>query len=360
MADVVLKGVTKVFGKGKQRVVAVDNVSLSIDEGLLVTLLGPSGCGKTTILRLIAGFEHPTAGEIFIKGKIVNDVPPQKRNTAMVFQSYGLFPHMTVFENVAYGLKVRRFSRREIKEKVMWALDLVDLGGLEDRFPRQLSGGQQQRVAVCRAIVTEPKVLLLDEPLSNLDAKLRIKTREELRRLQQRLSITSIYVTHDQAEAMAISDKIGIMKDGKIQQLGSPDEIYAHPKNKFVADFIGGANFYKGTVIEVRDGWIMVEMLGISMKIIQDGDFSKGDEVEVVVRPEAIDLVPQKEGEFVGTVQLSHYTGSIIVYEIKLENGERMQVEVANPLERGLLKKGDIVGINLHKNNIYLLKKEFY
>lgn len=357
MADVILKGVTKVFGKGEDEVIAVDDVSLSIEEGLLVTLLGPSGCGKTTTLRLVAGFEYPTAGELFIGGKMVNDVPPQKRDTAMVFQSYGLFPHMTVFENVAYGLKVRRFPRREIREKVARALSLVDLEGLENRPPGQLSGGQQQRVAVCRAIVTEPKVLLLDEPLSNLDAKLRIETREEIRKLQQRLSITSIYVTHDQAEALTISDKIVIMKDGKIQQIGSPDEIYAHPQNRFVADFIGGANFYKGTVIESQDGHITVEMLDIPMSITQDGDFSKGEEVEVVVRPEAIDLVPQGEGDLLGIVQFSHYTGSMATYQIELESGERMEVEVANPGERGLLKRGDEVGISLHRQGMYLLRK---
>lgn len=355
-AELILQHVSKIFAEGTTREVkAVDDLSLEVKKGLLVTLLGPSGCGKTTTLRMIAGFEYPTRGKIFMGNKLINDIPPQRRDSAMVFQSYALFPHMTVFENVAYGLKVRRFSRQEIKRKVVQALKLVDLEGLEDRPPGQLSGGQQQRVALSRALVTEPKVLLFDEPLSNLDAKLRVSTREELRRLQQKLSITSIYVTHDQAEAMTISDEITVMKDGRVQQIGFPEQIYLHPENKFVADFIGEANFYRGTIIKSQDGRLEVKMLDRLIAINQDGDFHPGDEVEVVVRPETIDIVAKGKGDFDGVVKFSHYTGSAATYHIELRGGQKMEVKVLNPQEKGLLRDEEVVGVRLHRNNIHLL-----
>lgn len=355
-AELILQHVSKIFAEGTTREVkAVDDLSLEVKKGLLVTLLGPSGCGKTTTLRMIAGFEYPTRGNIFMGDKLINDIPPQRRDSAMVFQSYALFPHMTVFENVAYGLKVRRFSRQEIKRKVVQALKLVDLEGLEDRPPGQLSGGQQQRVALSRALVTEPKVLLFDEPLSNLDAKLRVSTREELRRLQQKLSITSIYVTHDQAEAMTISDEITVMKDGRVQQIGFPEQIYLHPENKFVADFIGEANFYRGTIIKSQDGRVEVKMLDRLITINQDGDFHPGDEVEVVVRPETVDIVAQGKGDFDGVVKFSHYTGSAATYHLELRGGQKMEVKVLNPQEKGLLRDEEVVGVKLHRNNIHLL-----
>ena len=355
-AELILQHVSKIFAEGTTREVkAVDDLSLEVKKGLLVTLLGPSGCGKTTTLRMIAGFEYPTRGKIFMGDKLINDIPPQRRDSAMVFQSYALFPHMTVFENVAYGLRVRRFSRQEIKRKVVQALKLVDLEGLEDRPPGQLSGGQQQRVALCRALVTEPKVLLFDEPLSNLDAKLRVSTREELRRLQQKLSITSIYVTHDQAEAMTISDEITVMKDGRVQQIGFPDQIYLHPENKFVADFIGEANFYRGTIIKSQDGRVEVKMLDRLITINQDGDFHPGDEVEVVVRPETVDIVAKGKSDFDGVVKFSHYTGSAATYHIELRGGQKMEVKVLNPQEKGLLRDEEVVGVRLHRNNIHLL-----
>lgn len=355
-AELILQHVSKIFAEGTTREVkAVDDLSLEVKKGLLVTLLGPSGCGKTTTLRMIAGFEYPTRGKIFMGDKLINDIPPQRRDSAMVFQSYALFPHMTVFENVAYGLKVRRFSRQEIKRKVVQALKLVDLEGLEDRPSGQLSGGQQQRVALSRALVTEPKVLLFDEPLSNLDAKLRVSTREELRRLQQKLSITSIYVTHDQAEAMTISDEITVMKDGRVQQIGFPEQIYLHPENKFVADFIGEANFYRGTIIKSQDGRVEVKMLDRLITINQDGDFHPGDEVEVVVRPETVDIVAKGKGDFDGVVKFSHYTGSAATYHIELRGGQKMEVKVLNPQEKGLLKDEEVVGVRLHRNNIHLL-----
>jgi iron(III) transport system ATP-binding protein len=355
-AELILEHVSKIFAEGTTREIkAVDDLSLKVENGLLVTLLGPSGCGKTTTLRMIAGFEYPTRGKIFMGDKLINDIPPQHRDSAMVFQSYALFPHMTVFENVAYGLRVRRFSRPEIKRKAAQALKLVDLEGLEDRPSGQLSGGQQQRVALSRALVTEPKVLLFDEPLSNLDAKLRVSTREELRRLQQKLSITSIYVTHDQAEAMTISDEITVMKDGRVQQIGSPDQIYLHPENKFVADFIGEANFYQGTIIKSQDGRVEVKMLDRLIAINQDGDFHPGDEVEVVVRPETVDIVAKGKGDFDGVVKFSHYTGSVAAYHIELRGREKMEVKVLNPQEKGLLRDEEVVGVRLHRNNIHLL-----
>ena len=217
---------------------AVDDANIVIKPGSFVTLLGPSGCGKTTTLRMIAGFESPDEGEIFLGDKAINELTPNKRDTAMVFQSYALFPHYNVFDNVAYGLKLRKLSKEEIHEKVMEILDLVELTGMESRMTNQLSGGQQQRVALARALVVEPSVLLFDEPLSNLDAKLRVSMRTEIRNIQQRVDITAVYVTHDQSEAMALSDQIIIMHKGVVAQVGTPQEIYYHPVNEFVADFI--------------------------------------------------------------------------------------------------------------------------
>ena len=239
MVNVQLVNVTKRF----EEIVATDHVNLNIKEGEFFTLLGPSGCGKTTTLRLIAGFYTPDEGEIFFGNTLMNSVPPFKRNTGMVFQNYAIFPHMNVFNNVAYGLKIRKMKYKNLKKRVLEALELVRLGDLEKRLPSQLSGGQQQRIALARALVIEPDVLLFDEPLSNLDAKLRIEMRTEIKKIQKRLKITSIYVTHDQEEALSISDRIAIMNNGSIQQVGSPKQVYTNPQNAFVADFIGQCSF---------------------------------------------------------------------------------------------------------------------
>ena len=249
MAKVVLQNIHKTFG----RVPVINNCSLECRDGEFLTLLGPSGCGKTTLLRTIAGFISPDKGDIYFDDRRVNDVPPNQRDTAMVFQSYALFPHMTVWDNVAFGPRMKRMPRRKIAERVEWALELVGLRGLEDRYPRMLSGGQQQRVALARALVMEPKVLLLDEPLSNLDAKLREKMRLEIKKLQQKLGITTIYVTHDQTEALAISDRIAILNQGSVLQVGRPEEVYRQPNCKFVANFIGLANFIRGKVTAVDE-----------------------------------------------------------------------------------------------------------
>ena len=259
MASVTLKHITKAFGKN----VVVQDVDQVIRGGEFVTLLGPSGCGKTTILRMIAGFERPTEGEIWFDDRLISGgktfVPPEKRGIGMVFQNYAVWPHMTVFENTAYPLTIRKCPKEELKERVERALSLMNLTEYADRLPSQLSGGQQQRVALARALVAEPELLLLDEPLSNLDAKLRESMRFEIKRLQEKLGITVVYVTHDQTEAMAMSDRIFVINRGEVQQTGTPEEIYNHPANPFVADFLGKVDFFRG---EVKDGRIFFPEMG--------------------------------------------------------------------------------------------------
>ncbi|RLF04888.1 MAG: sugar ABC transporter ATP-binding protein [Thermoprotei archaeon] len=264
MARVVLKNVTKKFG----RIIAVNKINLQVNDGEFMVLLGPSGCGKTTTLRLIAGLEYPDEGEIYIGDKLVNDVPPKDRDVAMVFQSYALYPHMKVYDNIAFPLKLRKLPKREIDRKVREVAKLLQISDLLDRKPAQLSGGQQQRVALARAIVREPKVFLMDEPLSNLDAKLRVYMRAELKKLQKELKITTIYVTHDQVEAMTMADRIAVMNNGEIQQVGTPMEIYEKPKNLFVAGFIGSPpmNFMDGTLL-VKGDEAVVEVDDLVIKL---------------------------------------------------------------------------------------------
>src|SRR4030066_2482594 len=252
-----LQKVVKKFGTLE----AVSDVSLEIQDGELFTLLGPSGCGKTTLLRLIGGFHKPDSGEIYVGDRPVAPIPPYERNIGMVFQNYALWPHMTIFDNIAYGLKLKRFPREKISSQVLQALKLVNLTGLEKRYPGQLSGGQQQRVALARALVLNPDVLLLDEPLSNLDAKIRIQVRAEIRKLQKELGITTIYVTHDQEEALTLSDRIAVINLGKILQIGLPRDLYERPHNPFVADFIGINNLIPGNVQEINatEKWVKVK-----------------------------------------------------------------------------------------------------
>ena len=269
---------------------AVRDTSLTIEPGSFVTLLGPSGCGKTTTLRMIAGFESPDEGEIYLGEEPINELTPNKRDTAMVFQSYALLPHYNVFDNVAYGLKLRKVPKDEIRERVLKILALVELEGMESRMTNQLSGGQQQRVALARALVIEPSVLLFDEPLSNLDAKLRVTMRTEIRRIQQEVGITAIYVTHDQSEAMALSDNIIIMNKGVVAQMGTPQEIYYHPVDEFVADFIGEANFLRGKMTG-RDGdSVTLDIEGTPLKVEAREGMEKGQEYTLVLRPEAATL----------------------------------------------------------------------
>jgi iron(III) transport system ATP-binding protein len=342
-------------GKGGE-VTAVDNVSLTIEKGEFVTLLGPSGCGKTTTLRLIAGFEVPTRGHILLDGRSLDNVPPNRRNMAMVFQSYALFPHLTVFENIAYGLKLRKLSPAEIRRKVAEALRLTDLTGLEQRAPNQLSGGQQQRVALARALVMEPKVLLFDEPLSNLDAKLREQMRAEIRRLQQTLGITSVYVTHDQAEAMTLSDRIVVMHRGRMVQVGTADEIYRRPANAFVADFIGKANFLPTYVVGVSPGGRLdLEVLGRILSLALPQSTPRvGERVTLLVRPEAI-LIGRSGDGYPGRVRRTAYLAPVVEYEVDVA-GTALVLTQYDP--RQVYPVGTEVYVQLVTEALHLLPKE--
>ena len=319
--------VSKQFGDG----FAVKDISFVVNPGTLTTLLGPSGCGKTTTLRMIAGLESPTSGQIFIGDQDVSQLPTNERDVSMVFQSYALFPHMTVSENVGYGLKVTGTSRPEIKRRTEEALKTVGLSGLEARFPSQLSGGQQQRVAVARALILEPSVLLFDEPLSNLDAKLRRQMREEIRELQQRLSLTVVYVTHDQAEAMAVSDQIIVMDRSIIVQQGTPAELYLHPKNRFVAGFMGDANHVKGKIIYEDDEYFL-SFGGCHVPYSPKKISEAGAEVGVAIRPEAIEISRSSErfnsSSFLqGTIRKVTYIGVSVEYTIATDLGQLFAVD---------------------------------
>ena len=335
-----LENVSKIYQdpKTKKEFYAVNNISLDIAPGEFITLLGPSGCGKTTTLRMIAGFESPDAGEIYLGDEAINTLTPNKRDTAMVFQSYALFPHMNIFDNIAYGLKLRKFSSAEIKDKVFGMMDLVGLTGMENRYTNQLSGGQQQRVALARALVVEPGVLLFDEPLSNLDAKLRVQMRTEIRRIQQQLGITAVYVTHDQSEAMSISDQIILMKSGVIAQMGSPMEIYYKPNSEFVADFIGECNFLKGKVVSSGNNVTLVQLPEGQAKGSSDKIYEPGSEVEIVVRPEAILI--SDEGMLPCKVELSCFMGSYQNYHVRV--GDTLVKIMDNcPVNKKIYNVGD-------------------
>jgi iron(III) transport system ATP-binding protein len=283
--NVSLRHLTKTLGS----VAAVNDVTIDIADGELFFLLGPSGCGKTTLLRLIAGFYTPDSGEIRFGEKLMNNSPPNRRNTGMVFQSYALWPHMTVFENVAYGLDVRAVSGGEKKARVMEALEVVRMTPYADRSPTQLSGGQQQRVALARALVIKPDVLLLDEPLSNLDAKLRLELREEIRRIHHQLRVTTIYVTHDQQEALSLASRIALMNNGKVEQVGTPQELYRDPANSFVKDFLGAANFVQGRVKEIVGAQVIVATPQGDMLCTFEGQvLAVGQTVTCVVRPQDV------------------------------------------------------------------------
>ena len=335
-------GLDKTFTSPDGRTVAaVRDVNLDVAAGSLVTLLGPSGCGKTTLLRMIAGFEEPTSGDILFGDRRVNDDPPNKRDTAMVFQSYAIFPHLDVFENVAFGLRLRKLPNAEIDKRVSRVLDQTGLAGYAKRSPSQLSGGQQQRVALARCIVMEPKVLLFDEPLSNLDAKLREQMRVEIRELQQRVGITAIYVTHDQIEAMSISDEIVVMNAGRVEQLGSPHEIYARPASRFVADFIGKANFASATVAD--DGTLLIG--GIRVAGTSSPGSPPGAAVTAVVRPEAVRLSSAGDGMFSGTVRRAMFLGNIAEYLVEVDGIGQWLVDVPNPAEQPLVPPGAKVSL---------------
>jgi iron(III) transport system ATP-binding protein len=353
---VILDDVVKIFPArgGSGEVMAVDHVFIEIERGELVTLLGPSGCGKTTTLRLIAGFEFPTEGTIELDGQVINDEPPHKRDMSMVFQSYAIFPHLSVFENIAYGLKVMRLSRDDIRERVARALTLVELTGLENRAPNQLSGGQQQRVALARALVMEPKVLLMDEPLSNLDAKLREQMRTEIRRIQKRLGITSVYVTHDQVEAMTLSDRIVVMNEGRIEQIGTPVEIYRRPSTRFVADFIGRANFVEGLVQGRQDGNLTLSALGTTLTVpAPDAEFAPQDPATLVVRPEMVEVdSPQAQVE--GVVRRATYLGNVVEYDVEVA-GQILSLVEYDPRHSTVHDEGQPVRLRFLEDCLYVL-----
>ena len=349
---------------------AVKDTSLTIEPGSFVTLLGPSGCGKTTTLRMIAGFESPDEGEIYLGEEPINELTPNKRDTAMVFQSYALLPHYNVFDNVAYGLKLRKVPKDEIRERVMKILDLVELMGMEARMTNQLSGGQQQRVALARALVIEPSVLLFDEPLSNLDAKLRVSMRTEIRRIQQEVGITAIYVTHDQSEAMALSDNIIIMNKGIVAQMGTPQEIYYHPVNEFVADFIGEANFLRGEMIgsgktvspgsvsdlsgAAAEGRELVTMNieGSEIQVEGRDGMETGKEYTLVLRPEAASLAPA--GGLPCEVVLSCFMGSYQNYHVKVGN-TLVKLEEHNPKNKHIYDVGDHCSLVFDPASVHVL-----
>lgn len=332
MSDTVvnLRGVTKRFGD----VVAVNDADLEIERGELLTLLGPSGCGKTTTLRMVAGFEIPSEGTIEINGEDVVDVPPYDRDIGMVFQYFALFPHMTVADNIAFGLKMNGVEGSEINRRIEEALEMVSLPEVGDRYPQNLSGGQQQRIALARSLVVEPDVLLLDEPLSSLDKKLREEMRLEIMRLHRELDVTMIYVTHNQSEALSISDRMAVMNDGEIRQVGSPEEVYQEPADEFVADFIGTANLLDSTVESNEDGYLLSTESGFDVKAdrdtpIHDRMIERGSEVTMLLRPERLSLGAKGNGDVNqvrGTLRDITYFGSTAEYYVDLPNGSEIQL----------------------------------
>ena len=327
----------------------LDHINLYINDSEFLTLLGPSGCGKTTTLRIIGGFTTPTSGDVTFDGVRINDVPPHKRQINTVFQKYALFPHLDVFENIAFGLRIAKVPAEEIEERVTEMLGVVSLKGFEHRKITQLSGGQQQRVAIARALVNRPKVLLLDEPLGALDLRLRKDMQNELKRIQQQMGITFIYVTHDQEEALTMSDTVVVMDKGRIQQIGTPEDIYNEPKNAFVADFIGESNILNGTM--VRDN--VVKMYGKEFPCV-DGGFQPNEPVDVVIRPEDIDIVPVEQGQLVGTVTGVTFKG--MQYDIIVDfRGFKWLIQTTDHSPVGAR-----IGVKIDPDGFHIMKKSEY
>lgn len=320
-----ISGVNKLYGTNH----VVKDLNISVEEGEFLTLLGSSGCGKTTTLRMIAGFEEPTTGSIKVEGESIEEKEPFERNVNTVFQTYALFPHKTIFDNIAYGLKMKKVPKAEIKERVSEMMEMVQLTGFEKRYPSQLSGGQKQRVAIARALINRPRVLLLDEPLGALDLKLRKQMQLELKRLQKKLNITFIYVTHDQEEALTMSDRIAIMHDGVVDQLSSPTDIYEHPATRFVATFIGETNIYDGCITGMKDGVATVTLENGAVKVGCDDSFSILEYATVSVRPEKMrfDRIPHAGFELVAIVRGYIYVGSILKCIVSLPNGNELKIE---------------------------------
>ncbi len=353
-----LRDVYKSFGD----VEVLKGISAKIDKGELLTFVGPSGCGKTTLLRIVGGFTTPTSGEVILDGEDIGSLPPNMRDTGMVFQSYALFPHMNVAKNIGFGLKLQKWPKEKIDTRVEELLSLVHMEGLGDRTIDRISGGQQQRVALARALALEPKVLLLDEPLSNLDANLRVVMREEIRIIQERIGITTIFVTHDQYEAMSISDRLLVLHDGVIQQIGSPVEIYERPANEFIASFVGYVNFLEG-IVDATNGesstfYVNTEFGKLELDYAQK-KLEMGDNVLLVIRPESVSLAPssgnQRQNTFHGTVKSSMYAGNLAKYTVKFGDKE-MVVDHYNPMGSQKFRKNDKVEVTVPRN-VHVLKR---
>jgi ABC-type Fe3+/spermidine/putrescine transport system ATPase subunit len=353
-----LRDIYKSFGN----VEVLKGISASIDKGELLTFVGPSGCGKTTLLRIVGGFTPATSGQVILDGEDIGGLPPNMRDTKMVFQSYALFPHMTVAKNIGFGLKLKKWPKEKINTRVEKLLSLVHMEGLGGRTIDRISGGQQQRVALARALALEPKVLLLDEPLSNLDANLRVVMREELRNIQERIQITTIFVTHDQYEAMSISDRVLVLHDGVIQQIGTPMEIYEHPANEFIAGFVGYVNFLEGTVDTIDEetltSYVSTEYGRFELNHDQE-DIKVGDEILLVIRPETVTLSPSHgmvgQNTFHGTVVSHMYAGSLAKYTVKFGDRE-MIVDLYNPRDSERFKRNDRVKVTVPKS-VHVLKR---
>jgi spermidine/putrescine ABC transporter ATP-binding subunit len=346
--------------------VSVGPISFEVHEGEFFSLLGPSGCGKTTTLRCIAGFETLSGGSIKVGGERLDDKPPHRRDVGLVFQNYALFPHLTAFDNVAFGLRLRSIAKPAIADRVDRILQLVDLSGMEARFPAQLSGGQQQRVAIARSLVLEPRILMFDEPLSNLDFKLRIQMREELRSLQRRLGKTSIYVTHDQTEALALSDRIAVLSHGRIEQIGTPDEIYERPATSFVAEFIGSSNMLRVRIVE-RDGGTVVVMTeaGLRLHCLSEPDVAFDDlsDVSILIRPERVNVAAPGGGAapgqnlIVGRIADVTYLGEDLHLSLDLAGGDRLRAAMKNANAARTFAPGQSVEIVIGAGDLRLLRR---
>lgn len=352
-----LEHLTKIFVKDNNEFRAVNDVSITVNKGELVTFLGPSGCGKTTMLRMIAGFETPSAGRILFEDRDVTEIMVNKRDIGFVFQNYALFPHMTIFDNVAYGLRARKQDRSVINKKVAQSLELVGLPNIADRYPNQLSGGEQQRVALSRVLALEPQVLLMDEPLSNLDAKLRIQMRIEIRRIQKHLGLTCLYVTHDQKEALTLADRIVVMHKGRVEQVDTPFELYANPTTLFVADFIGQANVLRGVVADAPVTHLPVFCYGHTypVRFLPDRTYIKGGDVSLVVRPESLRLGSITEELLFGTVQLRTFVGDRLEYEVSLPDGNVIHVEEPYMVGMPMYSEGERVSVIVSPADIVAL-----
>jgi putative spermidine/putrescine transport system ATP-binding protein len=358
--DVELKNIRKSFGSN----VVVENFNLQIEQGECVSFLGPSGCGKTTTLNMIAGFLEPDQGDLFIKGKRMNGLPSNQRELGMVFQTYSLFPHMTIFENVAYGLKLRKTPKSEMQERVKKILEVVKLPNVADRYPKQLSGGQRQRIAIARALVTEPSLLLLDEPLSNLDAKLREELRDELKRLQQEIGVTTIFVTHDQEEALYLSNRIVVLSNGNMEQVGNPWEIYNRPASEFVHTFIGKSNRMSSILEEILPSQLEMRTEdGIALRATPKGiDLRTGEQVSMYVRPERIQLIHEQSASahmnsVKGQVRLTSFLGAYTECEVAIGK-QTVTVRLQTEQEGGVIKQGETVYLEWKPEDMFVFPRK--